>query len=1485
MKKASSSNQSSQNYMRQQLHNPNLENKTLIEQITFDPISKRTNIMKVSKALNIFVQQNFKTLSNCIATFELPEILAPNPPTLSNPFAGISPDNTLAALAPLIQLLQQATSSTATTSSTSSKSKKTSILSETTMPTRSRKIAESQEEEEDEDVEQSQPNVHPTTNQELPDIIKINMYTTQYQQYSQRMQLQTDELSNLFGIVNGLLSTSSKELVTSNINFENLEKSRNGLDLWKEVYRLHRCGDNHHDATYHQDELQRRYYSLTQKNYQTLDEYYELFKETIKNFIDFGIQTPSDGEQIIRFLNSLNKDLYMELHREINNNPHLNIERFKTLQEAYSYAVHYQPSSYQTRMETPVKNVFVSTSQPSKYCRIHNSNTHSTHECNQYKTRATKQFNRQPIQTKKKCIYHKNASNHTTEECNFLNRKAITKKTNGIVEFEVAINQRYLHGSSDPLKIYLDTAAQISIFNNFELLSNIKEVTPIKIYGVNSGSAPIIANRAGYLKGFSKLFVYASEDIKKNILRFSQVKDYYTIDWSQDQNQFTIFNDSDEPIIFVQDEDIYSTNLNDLSHTTIAVASISENKTKFSASEIERAQLVRTISERLAFESDSGLAKAVREGSILNLPINLEDISNAQRIFGKDSRTMKGKSVNQPRSIVEHRINKCPEKIQQLVIDIMYVNRDPYLISISVPMGLTMVDSLGAYDQNTSKSSKILINVILQQIKLYKSEGFIINKIICDNEPGIKTNQFILNDIGIKLEQQGSETHSTTIIDRKIRFIKERIRCIINNLPYKLPSFLLKWCIYFATSRINLICHSGLGSISPKEQFNGQRTTYQNDIRIAFGDYCQVHDPKGDNSMKPRTFGAIALLPTGSKTGSVYFYSLGTGKIVARDNFTIIPTPDEVINHMNNLASKSGTINDSLQLPKEGEPNNTDNTEQSLSNHLLRPLEDEYRMTKLMNPTDQVERSHHDTYGRRVTKTEDFVDINDSEEEETIIQDQTSSAVTTNPSDNTETEIISSIPSSDTIIPPTEDSMSLPILNPNTNSDTSAPKEFQTTVFPTKTRSGKIFPSILNISIEQALIEDPIDAYQAIVKELNQIVEKEVWVPIEVNSIKDISKAIPCKIFLKKKAEKWKARLVAGGHKQIKLLTSESYSPTAHIESIFIVCYIIAKEHLHVCTLDITGAYLNAEMRNDVYIRIPHNIATILIQRFPEYQNYINQDQSIFVKLKKALYGCIESAKLWYEDVSNYLIFIGFRKCMSDECIFIKTDSPNPIYVALYVDDFMIACKDINQIKEVETKLKAKYKEITSNYGDSQEYLGMEFDFSICGKVKITMRNYINKLLIAYHVKTLSKTPCSNDLFEPCNCSLLSHQQQQMLHCGSAQLLFLSKRARPDISLPTNYLCSHVNRYCIHHKLVFERVLSYLNQTQNEGITLSSDERIPTINIFADASYGINPDRKSQTGIVIQICRSTIITKCGKQKLVTKSSTEAELVAASESIS
>ena len=57
------------------------------------------------------------------------------------------------------------------------------------------------------------------------------------------------------------------------------------------------------------------------------------------------------------------------------------------------------------------------------------------------------------------------------------------------------------------------------------------------------------------------------------------------------------------------------------------------------------------------------------------------------------------------------------------------------------------------------------------------------------------------------------------------------------------------------------------------------------------------------------------------------------------------------------------------------------------------------------------------------------------------------------------------------------------------------------------------------------------------------------------------------------------------------------------------------------------------------------------------------------------------------------------------------------------------------------------------------------------------------------------------------------------------------------------------------------------------------------LNAFVDASFGIYSDMKSVTGVVIKIGEATIYVKSGKQKILTRSSTEAELVGLSDALS
>jgi hypothetical protein len=133
------------------------------------------------------------------------------------------------------------------------------------------------------------------------------------------------------------------------------------------------------------------------------------------------------------------------------------------------------------------------------------------------------------------------------------------------------------------------------------------------------------------------------------------------------------------------------------------------------------------------------------------------------------------------------------------------------------------------------------------------------------------------------------------------------------------------------------------------------------------------------------------------------------------------------------------------------------------------------------------------------------------------------------------------------------------------------------------------------------------------------------------------------------------------------------------------------------------------------------------------------------MKPEKALYGCIQSALLWYQCLKQTLCSIGFNTNPYDKCIFIRSSENSNAVIIVSVDDLMIisSCDDV--IDEVVNLLRTKF-EITLNRGDTHSYLGMEFYFND-GQVKITMKGYIDKLLTENNIISTSTTPASNDIF------------------------------------------------------------------------------------------------------------------------------------------
>jgi hypothetical protein len=130
----------------------------------------------------------------------------------------------------------------------------------------------------------------------------------------------------------------------------------------------------------------------------------------------------------------------------------------------------------------------------------------------------------------------------------------------------------------------------------------------------------------------------------------------------------------------------------------------------------------------------------------------------------------------------------------------------------------------------------------------------------------------------------------------------------------------------------------------------------------------------------------------------------------------------------------------------------------------------------------------------------------------------------------------------------------------------------------------------------------------------------------------------------------------------------------------------------------------------------------------------------------------------------------------------------------------------------------------------------------------------------------------------------LSVDQKEKFHTATAQLLYLSKRIRPDLQLAVSFLTTRVQNPTKQDEDKLMRVLRYLNSTKDLPMKFQIDKESIRLDLFVDASYGTHHDFKSHTGSVVRLGNSTVGCKSTKQKLNSKSSCEAELIGVSDMV-
>ena len=125
---------------------------------------------------------------------------------------------------------------------------------------------------------------------------------------------------------------------------------------------------------------------------------------------------------------------------------------------------------------------------------------------------------------------------------------------------------------------------------------------------------------------------------------------------------------------------------------------------------------------------------------------------------------------------------------------------------------------------------------------------------------------------------------------------------------------------------------------------------------------------------------------------------------------------------------------------------------------------------------------------------------------------------------------------------------------------------------------------------------------------------------------------------------------------------SQTFAPVSQIVTVRIVLVLSVNLRLTAHHLDVTCAFMNSTLDEEVYIRLPRGF---------------NINGKRYGKCIKSIYGLKQAAHDWYELQLAFLLThdTRMRQSSMDPCLYFITDSESglTVFIAVSVDDYVVA--------------------------------------------------------------------------------------------------------------------------------------------------------------------------------------------------------------------
>jgi len=905
----------------------------------------------------------------------------------------------------------------------------------------------------------------------------------------------------------------------------------------------------------------------------------------------------------------------------------------------------------------------------------------------------------------------------------------------------------------------------------------------------------------------------------RNLLSLSQLHDKgWKIKYNNKKDCFSVKNDKIN-IVFKRNGNLYTNYDKDNNNTAFSL------DIKYSDHDILKAENARRLHNICGHPNDPILKNILRKKQITKTKVSIQDIDLAKKILGPCQDCLIGKGTKYPATTSKQPRSMITGEI--IHIDIMYYGpknrKEIYLISIDEASGYVNTELLKSHESDE------ILNAIKKIIAFYKSYNHCIRRISSDRELGIISNKIDINLLGCVLETTSAEGHER-FAERAIRNIKGKCRSIKSTIKYPFPQTFNKYLVKYTAQCINIIPASGRAS-SPWILVTNRSINARRHLRCGFGEVLLFASTylTTDKSDLPRAeYGIVLGIDLESK-GTKIVYLLEKKQLVYRNHFWRVQLTEDI----KQALQKLGLVNQYIKPINDTDIN-------ILQNQTSKSIQNEINSREINQNQNQ---------------NEDSIQIPDVQrtQEQNSIENENN---------------IQNIPN--TLIEPVEENR-YSLRRRRNNID-----------YRLLNDQGLVNKQTINLNGEEALFsikegrEINLElTNNAIDAEIQQLLDQDVFEGVFYEDIGN-EQILTSRFLVDRKGDKFKGRLVAGGHRQNRKEYQqwETSSPTISMQGILCMTSIAINKNSILSSVDVKGAYLFAPLKKRVYMKLPVEVSERLIELEPRFDKYIDHCGVVRVRLKKALYGLIESGNLWYNHIKDTLIDIGFKQIHSDQCMFFRDKQ----IIGVYVDDLLLLTQTEEEKEQLIKEIESYYPELKRSQGNSFNYRGLEFK-QFDNRIEIKQEQYTKQLIEENKdiIKRIARTPATRNLFENHNnAKRLSKTEQMKYQETLAKIMWLSNQTRPDIKMVTSVLSGRVQSPSVHDQAKLQRILQYIKGTMDLGLIFTKGSL--KLKAYADAAHLVHPNCHGHSGAIIKMGNNTIHTESKKQRIVSQSSTEAELV-------